>query len=101
MNEHGAAPEWPTGLRVQERQAGRGPAAARRAIDLAVGEDGHIALDEAGARFVGLGLPEDDPVGPGQLRLVRVTRVEPGVEGRAKLALEGDEPTITSVPLTL
>ena len=90
----GASPEPAVG--GQEREPGGGPAAARRAVDLAVGEDGDVALGERDAGGpVGLGrrlvLPEDDAVDAAQLGLVGVDDVERRVERRAQLALEGDE----------
>src|SRR5581483_12017190 len=68
MDELVAGPEPSLGR--EQREPCRGAAAARRAVDLAVGEDGHVALHERRARA--LLLPEDHAVDVAQLGLDRV-----------------------------
>ena len=53
---------------LEEREAGGGSAPARRAVDLAVGEHGHVALAQGRAEVDPL--PEDDPVDVPQLVLL-------------------------------
>src|SRR5918994_7214521 len=62
------ASSQPTGA-VEERESRRRPASAGRAIDLAVREDGHVAL---GQGIVVLLLPENHTVDVAQLGLERV-----------------------------
>ena len=81
---------------VQDRQPGARPGAARRAIDFAVGEDRDVALGPAGrvglGRFwPGHGLPEDHAVDAAQRRLQGVHDLDGRLQGRAQLALQGDE----------
>ena len=65
---------------VEEREPRRGSAAARRAVDLAVGEHGDVALREG---ILSLLLPEDDAVDVAQLGLERVDELVLGLERAA------------------
>ena len=65
------------------------PGAARRAVDLAVGEDRDVPLRE---RLVALVLPEDDAVDAAQLRLERMDDVVLGLDRRLDRAAELDQP---------
>src|SRR5205823_9467165 len=62
---------------VEQREPRRGAAAARRAVDLAVGEHRHVALGE---RRFALFLPEDDAVHVPKLRLARMDDLVPRFE---------------------
>ena len=64
---------------VEDRQPGRRARAARRAIDLAVGEDRDVAL---GQRLVVGWLPEDDAVDAAQVRLRGVDDVDRAFQRR-------------------
>ena len=71
---------WPTEVAArqlaatwQDRELGRCPPSRTATIDLAVGEDRHVALDEVAARLAGL---EHDAVDARQVRLVRMVDVE-------------------------
>src|SRR5581483_2705129 len=76
-------------LVVEQGEPRRGAAAARRAIDLAVGEDGDVPLGE---RLVALLLPEDDPVEVAQLGLPRMDDLVVASEVRLDRAAELDQP---------
>src|SRR5581483_8474521 len=82
--ERGSGGEPP--LVVEQHEPRRRPAAAGRAVDLPVGEDGDVALRE---RRSALLLPEDHPVDVPQLGLVRVDdvvrRLEVGLDRPAEL----------------
>ena len=73
---------------VEDRQPGRRSGAARRAIDLAVGEDRDVAL---GQRLVADGFPEDHAVDATQIGLVWVDDVDRLFQGRPELTLQGDQ----------
>jgi SAM-dependent methyltransferase len=75
---------------VKQRKACRGAAAARRAVDLAVGEHRHVALHEG--RAVGDVLPEDHAVDVAKLRLERVDDVGLGLDRRLDRPAELDQP---------
>ena len=74
---------------IEQGKSGRRSRAARRAVDLAVGEDGHVPL---GQRVGALVLPEDDAVDIPQLRLDRVHDLVPILEHALQLAAELDQP---------
>ena len=84
------APRVQLALRVEQRQPRRRRAPARRAVDLAVREDGHVALDEP-ACVAALRLPEHDAVDVAQLRLVRMDDLVLGLERALQLAAQLDE----------
>ena len=73
---------------VEEREPRRGAAAARRAVDLAVGEHGDVALRE---RLLALLLPEDHAVDVAELGLERVDDVLPRLDLALELAAELDQ----------
>ena len=75
-------------LRVEQREPGGRPRAARRAVDLAVGEHRHVALRE---RPVALVLPEDHAVDVPELGLERVDDVVRGLDRGLELAPERDQ----------
>ena len=77
----------PTGA-VEQREPRRGAAAARRAVDLAVREDGDVPLGE---RILALLLPEDHAVDVAKLRLERVDDVVPRLDLALELAAELDQ----------
>ena len=74
---------------VEERQPGRRARAAGRAVDLSVGEDGHVSL---GQRLALLLLPEDDPVDVAQLLLDRVNDLVLRLEAALDRPAELDQP---------
>ena len=69
---------------LEEREPGGGTASARRAVDLAVGEDGDVPLPQGRAHVDPL--PEDDAVHVAELRLDRVdertARLQPAFTSR-------------------
>ena len=75
-------------LRVEQRESGGRPRAARRAVDLAVGEHRHVPLRE---RPVSLVLPEDHAVHVPELGLERVDDVVRGLDRGLELAPECDQ----------
>ena len=87
MAQLGPARQLPAG--VEQGEPGRGARAARRAVDLAVGEHGHVAL---GQRLLALLLPEDDAVHVPQLRLERVHDLVLRLESALDLTAERDQP---------
>ena len=72
--------------RVEQREAGRRAAAARRPVDLPVREDGHVALDVRA-----FALPEDHAVDVAQLRLDGVDDVVRDFDRGLELAPAGDQ----------
>ena len=72
---------------VEQREPRGRAAAARRAIDLAVREDGDVAL---GQRVLALLLPEDHAVDVAKLRLERVDDVLPRLDLALQLTPELD-----------
>src|SRR4051794_6242993 len=75
----------------EAREACRGPAAARRAVHLAVGKDRHVPLDERAVRVGRLVLPEHDPVDAREIGLIGVDDRDGPFERRPELALERDQ----------
>ena len=75
-------------LRVEQREPGGRPRAARRAVDLAVGEHRHVPLRE---RPVFLVLPEDHAVHVPKLGLERVDDVVLGLDRGLELPPECDQ----------
>ena len=74
---------------VEQGEPCRGAAAARRAVDLAVREDRHVALDE---RRTGVDvLEEDDTVDVSQLRLDGMHHLAARLDRALELATEPDE----------
>src|SRR5262249_10607679 len=73
--------------RVEEREARGRSAAARGAVDLAVRENGHVALDVRA-----LALPEDDAVDVAKIRLAWMHEVVRGLEVGLQFAAALDQP---------
>src|SRR5215210_1179537 len=73
---------------MEDREPRRRPAAAGRAVDLAVGEHGHVPLHERVAALVG---EEDDAVDVAKLRLVRMDDLVPVLHGALDLPTELDQ----------
>ena len=80
---------WEPSRAIEDREARRRAAAARRAVDLAVREDRDVALRQRVVTFL---LPEDHAVHVAQLGLERVDDVLPLLDRPLELTPELDQP---------